>query len=489
MIKTPRPYQEEARVWAKGKKAIYLAMQMRLGKTFVTLLILNDRKIKNALILAPKTTLISWEEELEGECLPYTNLAHGSVKKRIEALKTIKGFVLLNYETLRNKAVRKLLDTMEPFPFDAIVMDEATQLKSPKAQATKTLMRISDRCGTKIALSGLPTPQSWFDVWSQMAILHDGHWMGCGNFYKWQSKISEPNELGYGREITSEGERQIKEAYHRDAFVLSRKDAGLGEEKIYQKIQGELTKEQRDVYLTIVRDWEIPGIAVQPTSQTKYAMVLVSWLRRLCGGHLPDRETESWKYDELGRLLSTDFKRERVVVWFAFNSEIKRAIRVLDDRSRRRIIPLMGTSGRQERRTAISRFRETPDSVLFIQLKLGQFGLNLSASDVAIYFSNSYSLEQRGQSEDRIVMPEKPRPLLYIDFVTRNSVEEEVIDALRSKKLDANRLLRKTLGFGGSGPGGNGVGILERKEPPRKRIRFVLKPSRNVGSASDEDLF
>jgi len=72
----------------------------------------------------------------------------------------------------------------------------------------------------------------------------------------------------------------------------------------------------------------------------------------------------------------------------------------------------------------------------------------VASADTAIYYSNYYSFEMRTQSEDRIIHPLKQTPLLYVDLVTENTIDEDVVEILQTKKLRAvgfMRLLRREL--------------------------------------------
>jgi SNF2 family DNA or RNA helicase len=170
-------------------------------------------------------------------------------------------------------------------------------------------------------------------------------------------------------------------------------------------------------------------------------MVVTSWMQRLCGGYLPGEQCESWKYLYVQDLLNTELKGERVVVWCAFNDEISRLQSLLKPSSS--VASLTGETSQEDRKSAIRKFRSKEVRILIVQQRLGKFGLDLSCSNTAVYFSNAYSLELRAQSEDRIVMPGKKEPLLYIDLITKNTVEEGIYNDLRDKKVDAKWLVAR----------------------------------------------
>ena len=55
------------------------------------------------------------------------------------------------------------------------------------------------------------------------------------------------------------------------------------------------------------------------------------------------------------------------------------------------------------------------------------------AADTMIYYNNSYDLEIRLQSEDRAHRIGQKKNVTYIDLVTPKTVDEKVLQALKSK--------------------------------------------------------
>jgi SNF2 family DNA or RNA helicase len=71
----------------------------------------------------------------------------------------------------------------------------------------------------------------------------------------------------------------------------------------------------------------------------------------------------------------------------------------------------------------------------------GGTGLTLTAANTAIYFSNSFSLEERLQSEDRCHRIGTKEPVVYIDLVAADTVDERIAAALQSKAATAEEIL------------------------------------------------
>ena len=94
-----------------------------------------------------------------------------------------------------------------------------------------------------------------------------------------------------------------------------------------------------------------------------------------------------------------------------------------------------GGIDQEGRDRAINGFQDGDSPVRFFvgnQTAAG-LGLTLTAASTVIYYSNSYSLDVRLQSEDRAHRIGQTKNVLYIDFVSTGTVDEKVLDALMNK--------------------------------------------------------
>jgi len=403
---------------------------MRLGKTVVCIrwLIAHPREPQLIAIIAPKTVLISWEIELAGEGHPHFSYTDGSIEKRRARLAAPEpGFHLLNYE-----CVKKLSNELSAF--DAIVCDESVYIKNPSADVTKALLKLSKIVPIRACLSGLPNPESWEDVWSQTAFTKGGEWMGYSNFWDWRNHVF--SQFGFDWLLSPKNMAKVKSAFHADAFVLTRKQAGIRDVKVRQRRQGTMPPATRAVYDRISKSWEHPCGTLG-----KHKMVVINWLRQLCGG-LIDTAPCPWKVDELVHILTKELPTEQIVVWFAYNQELTNVWHALKPHSINATW-ITGTTKQADRRERMLSFQRGERRVMLIQQACGQYGIDLSAADSAIYYSSTYRYGLRAQSEERIYQVGKTRDLLIIDFVTKDSVDEVVLESVANKKNDASFLMSK----------------------------------------------
>jgi len=89
-----------------------------------------------------------------------------------------------------------------------------------------------------------------------------------------------------------------------------------------------------------------------------------------------------------------------------------------------------------------------PDSelqYLVANPRTGGYGLNLTVSHTIIYYSNSYDLEVRMQSEDRIHRIGQTSKATYIDLVAKKTIDENIIKVLKTKINLASTILGEDL--------------------------------------------
>lgn len=439
-----RPYQAAAFERFKDQDHFPIVMEMRLGKSILAIRwVLHRLRVlgitdPRVLLVAPTTPLAGWMEELEHEGERYHFLC-GSPRTRSQYLcdrGTAAPWTLAHYGQIVTHAAH-----LHAFEFDAVILDESTRIKNPQAQVTKALLKyLCHQIDVRAILTGLPNPQSEFELWTQMAWVSGGEWMGADCFWDWRARVGYL--AGFDWEVKKDWRPKIKEQFHAEAYILTREEAGLGSIKIPESRSDDLPISVRRIYRDAVRDWTIPGL--QEEVEAKHNVVVCMWLRRITGGFLPDKELPSWKYAEVLDLLKGELHEQQVVIWFAFNKELFRMLALLDKSG----ISATGVTGKmplEERRTAVNQFRKGTIQIFCCQIACGRFGLDLSCADTAIYFSNSYSYEDRRQSEDRIVSAVKTTPLLILDLVTRGTADEDVIEGLKAKKSDANYYVNKIM--------------------------------------------
>jgi SNF2 family DNA or RNA helicase len=448
-----KPWQEDAMDYAIDRRRIALFMEMRLGKTPVSIRWAKIRKAKRVLLVAPLSTLLgqlNWQGELRREGIDPILLPHvprsdwwsvirPSVIERTHdtswngryqlARRWTKGWVGVNYEALRTQP--EILHG----PWDAIILDESTRIRNPRAQTTKVLIHHTDHIPNRAILTGLPNPESPLDFFSQFQFLN-GDFMGYENYWAFRQKKFYTNFTNWDWTPLPKVREEIRKYVHSHAFVLSRKQAGVGSSKVREQRSVQLNTQQKELLREMKREFSVDG------TETKWVPVVHTWMQRVAGGFHPTTLAliSDRKIRLLEELVMDEFRKQPLVVWFRFNREMEVAYKYLAKRNRKLNIGYVHGGVKDSKHVRIklqNEFHKGGLQVLFLQASLGKFGWNLSRSSTAVYYSNTYEFEARSQSEDRLIHIEKKDPCLYLDLVTLGTPDEDVVEALSRKRMTA----------------------------------------------------
>ena len=111
------------------------------------------------------------------------------------------------------------------------------------------------------------------------------------------------------------------------------------------------------------------------------------------------------------------------------------------------VVSYYGATTTDRRDYAMGEFQNPDSPVRFFvgQPRTGGYGLTLTQASTVIYYSNSYDLEVRLQSEDRAHRICQVNKVTYIDIVAEKTVDEKILQALRSKINLASVVLQENV--------------------------------------------
>ena len=127
----------------------------------------------------------------------------------------------------------------------------------------------------------------------------------------------------------------------------------------------------------------------------------------------------------------------KTIIWARFRADIKMIQELLGDKA----VSYYGAVSSDDRVDNVERFISDPKVRYFIgQPASGGIGLTLNSKikndpvAYVIYYSNSFDLEHRLQSEDRCHRIGTETNVTYIDLQALKTVDNRIITALRKKK-------------------------------------------------------
>ncbi len=464
---TPRPYQRQALDRAYDKNVFAYYMDMGTGKTKVSLDLLGalylDQKVDRFLVVTKFSTRKNWEREV-GIHLPF--------EADIMVLDTTKPKVFEKWNTTGDRfkilivgteslAAGSAVNYADAFLMvstrAAMVVDEAHMIKNHSAVRSKTCVSLGRKAEYRFIMTGTPVANGPMDVFMQFEFL-DPNIIGIGDFYSFRNRYAVMG--GYeGKEIV--GYQNLDELIELiSPFIFQvRKSEVLTElpPKVFAVREVQMTDEQKRLYRQISK--EDKAVSGDRGVTVKSVLERMLRLQEICGGIIayernpdlynPDKYEhcripgKNPKVEELKAIMEeTD---GAVIIWCRFLEEIAMVSEALRETyGRRSVVEIHGGIGEQQRDDNVQAFQRGEARFLVGNAATGGVGLNMTRAETVVYFSNSFSFTDRDQSEDRAHRIGQTKSVTYIDLVCEGSVDEVVLDALRSKK-DVSEYVRRSI--------------------------------------------
>jgi SNF2 family DNA or RNA helicase len=180
---------------------------------------------------------------------------------------------------------------------------------------------------------------------------------------------------------------------------------------------------------------------------TVNALTQLMRLHQIVCGHvkLDDgtvRPLANKRVDELLAIVEeTDGK---MIIWANYRHDIEAIKLALQkEYGMSSVATYYGDTEAEERQRIVNRFQDMNDELRFFvgNPSTGGYGLTLTAAATMVYYSNSFDLEKRLQSEDRAHRIGQTKNVTYIDLIAPGTVDEKIVKALRNKIDIATQVL------------------------------------------------
>lgn len=324
------------------------------------------------------------------------------------------------------------------------VLDEAHRIKESKSKWTKRILGSASKVRYKRVLTGTPVANKPFDVYNPCRFVQEDIWhdLGIKNFTAFKAYFGRwaSMNLADGRVIPkcvsymnmdtlSEKVSQVSTRYLKDD-VLDLPD------KIYHKRYYQMTSKQRSLYNSLKNELFIELSTGEILTGALAIVRMLRFQQIICGYH-PDGDGSPNFIDIEGgnpRLsLLADMVQdlhEPTIIWARF----KRDIDLICGKLKGNAIRVDGSVTGEDRTNALNRYRQGDSQFLVANAQAIGTGVTLVNTKNVIYYSNSYNLVDRLQSEDRCHRIGQKDNVNYFDIVCEKSVDEPIIKALREKQ-------------------------------------------------------
>ena len=130
----------------------------------------------------------------------------------------------------------------------------------------------------------------------------------------------------------------------------------------------------------------------------------------------------------------------KTIIWARFVEDINQIMDMLT-LSGEKAVRYDGQVDDDEKATAKEEFQNGEAKFFVANPQAGATGLTLHAARTVIYYSNSFNLVDRLQSEDRAHRIGQEHPVNYIDLVCNGTVDEKIVKSLKGKQEIASEII------------------------------------------------
>jgi len=460
-----KPLDHQLKCFEISKDAPFygLFFEQGCGKTKVVIdnvvYLFLKNKINSLIIIAPNGVHKNWiTEELPKHCkLDYDAFCWNgewtkeSLKKLEEVSKSPKLRIFsFNIEAFVGEKQQALLRKLISNNQCLLALDESQTIKNQTAKRTKFLVdKVSKLVKWKRIMTGTPVTKGVQDIYTQLKFLSEDI-IGISSYYAFKAKYCQMGGFQMKQIIGYKAIDELQEKIQTHTMRVLKKDCLDLPDKIYQKEPFDMTSEQLRIYNEI-RD---EGIAFVKNAKAngepitlENVLVRMKKLQQIALGYMLNIEekelVEIVPMDKNPRLLKLKDLLEKingkVIIWTIYTQDIVYISRMLGKEA----VRYDGKIGQEEKEANKIAFKTNPAIKYMIANTAAMArGHTLTEAETSIYYSNSFDLELRLQSEDRNHRQGTKNNVLYIDLEANKTMDKKIIKALRSKKKVADMVLQ-----------------------------------------------
>lgn len=391
-----RPYQREIAI--KGieilnrHRFLYLAMEVRTGKTLTSLSIAEKINVKNILFITKKKAI-------------------DSIQKDFNSLNPSYKMTIINYESLHT------IDDS----YDLIICDEAHSLGAfakPSNRAISVRDLIRKNKPYVILLSGTPTPESYSQMYHQVYGIPNNPFKEFSSFYRFCDRyvnIKEKRINGMAMRDYSNGSEGILEAMKPYTISYTQKDAGFVVETTEHILEVAMKPSTYSMIAKLKKDLVLEGVVEVVLADT--SVKLMSKVHQMFSGTVKFESGSSMTIDtSKADYIKEHFNGKKIGIFYKFKEELEALKAAFGD----------------QLTTELNVFEDT-DKNIALQIVSGREGISLKDADCLVYYNIDFSATSYWQSRDRMTTKDRLKNNIYWIFA-KSGIEHDIYKAVIKKK-------------------------------------------------------
>jgi SNF2 family DNA or RNA helicase len=345
------------------------------------------------------------------------------------------------------------------------ILDESHNIKAPGAKRTISIGASGKYAPYRRILTGTPIAQGPFDVYSQIKFLDNEFWKDRGiptyfvfkhRYGEWltaaQVKEQAGYDPGYDKLIRYKNLDELHGYLNEISNRVLKDDVLDLPPKLFSKRYFEMDREQEKLYNQLKSEFvaELNGEEVDG----ELAIVRLLRLQQITCGYVKtvqeDEEGEPQPIRMIGNRNSrleclreiTDQTEGSGIIWARFTMDVDQIMAMLGDSA----VRYDGRVSGDDCEIAKKRFQDGEVKWFVGTQAKGGPGLTLHRAKTVIYYSNSFKLVDRLQSEDRAHRAGMDdNAVQYFDIICPDTIDDHIVENLRNKLDVASQITGDTL--------------------------------------------
>ena len=392
-----RPYQK--RIISKAREVInkygfiYLAMEVRTGKTLTSLGIAQACGFRNVVFLTKKKAISSIVSDYK--------LLNPNFKCEV-----------INYESMHKLMITRC---------DFLILDESHGLgafpkPSNRAKNVKEFIRKFD-CSVCL-LSGTPTPESYSQMFHQVYGIPSNPFNHFKNFYAFAKdyvKVTRKKINSMYINDYSKGKTSILRTMQPYTISYTQKEAGFKVETTERVLIVDMKESTYKVAAKLKKHNVVEG--KEETILGDTPVKLMNKLHQLYSGTIIFESNNGTILDySKAEFIKKHFKGKKIGIFYKFRQELKALQEIFGD----------------EITTDLDKFNSTNKSIA-LQIVSGREGISLKMAKALVYYNIDFSATSYWQSRDRMTTKERLKNDVYWVFA-KDGIENDIYKAVINKK-------------------------------------------------------
>lgn len=377
----------------KNLGLVYIAAEVRTGKTLMALEAAKLFGAKNILFLTKKKAISSIEND-------YAAIGYN-----------------FSLTIINDESIHKIENADQ---FDLVIHDEHHRYGAmPKPNKNAKIFRSLFYHLPMIFLSGTPTPESFSQIYHQFWVSSRSPFSKYINFYKWAKDFVKVYQINYGYGLTNRYDKadweKIKPFIDPYFIKFTQKEAGFKTEVSENVLMVKMSDTTYQLMTTLKKDLVIEGWGEVILADT--AVKLMSKIHQMASGSVKFESGNAMTIDTTkAEFIKNRFANNKIGIFYKFKQELVLLKEVFGE--------LLCED--------LDQFNTT-DKNIALQIQSGREGISLAAAQYLVYYNIDFSALSYHQSRDRMTTMHRPLNEVFYVFAI-GGLEESVYKRVLKKK-------------------------------------------------------